>query len=63
MDVPHERAAIKHAIQVALEDVAFRTRVRACSSVYGDGQASGRIVEVLEGLRATPKLLQKQLTY
>jgi GDP/UDP-N,N'-diacetylbacillosamine 2-epimerase (hydrolysing) len=63
LDVPHERAAIKHAIQVALEDIAFRTKVRASRSVYGDGQASGRIVEVLEGLRATPKLLQKQLTY
>jgi len=63
MDVPHERAAIKQAIQVALEDVAFLSRVRACSSVYGDGQASRRIVEVLEGLQATPRLLQKQLTY
>jgi UDP-N-acetylglucosamine 2-epimerase (non-hydrolysing)/GDP/UDP-N,N'-diacetylbacillosamine 2-epimerase (hydrolysing) len=63
LDVRHEREAIKKAIQTALEDAEFRARVRACASVYGDGQASRRIVEVLEGLQATPRLLQKQLTY
>ncbi len=63
MDVPHERAAIKKAIKVALEHAPFRARVRECPSVYGDGQASRRIVEVLGCLQATPRLLQKQLTY
>jgi UDP-N-acetylglucosamine 2-epimerase len=63
LDVPHERGAIKKAIQTALQDSGFRAQVRQSSSVYGDGQASRRIVEALERLQATPRLLQKQLTY
>jgi GDP/UDP-N,N'-diacetylbacillosamine 2-epimerase (hydrolysing) len=62
-DVPHERAAIKHAIQTALQDGHFRARVHESTSVYGDGQASRRIVEILQSLPPTPGLLQKQLTY
>jgi GDP/UDP-N,N'-diacetylbacillosamine 2-epimerase (hydrolysing) len=63
LDVPHERAAIKHAIEIALQDAQFRARVRRSTSVYGDGYASRRIVEVLQSLPSTPELLQKQLTY
>lgn len=63
LDVPHERGAIQQAIQAALQDADFRAQVRKSSSVYGDGRASGRIVEALERLQATPRLLQKQLTY
>jgi GDP/UDP-N,N'-diacetylbacillosamine 2-epimerase (hydrolysing) len=63
VDVPHERGAIKYAIQTALQDAHFRSRVHPSTSVYGDGQASRRIVEILQSLPATPGLLQKQLTY
>jgi GDP/UDP-N,N'-diacetylbacillosamine 2-epimerase (hydrolysing) len=63
LDVAPEREAIKKAIEVALRDDGFRARVRESASVYGDGQASRRIVEVLETLTVTPRLLQKQLTY
>lgn len=63
LDVPHERNAIRQAIERALHDAGFRAEVRKSSSVYGDGQASGRIVEALERLEATPRLLQKQLNY
>jgi GDP/UDP-N,N'-diacetylbacillosamine 2-epimerase (hydrolysing) len=63
LDVPHERGAIQQAIQRALQDADFRAEVRKSSSVYGDGQASRRIVEALESLQATPRLLQKQLNY
>ena len=63
LDVPHERGAIQQAIRTALQDADFRAQVRKSSSVYGDGQASRRIVEALESLQATPRLLQKQLNY
>ena len=63
VDVPHERGAIKHAIEMALQDSQFRARVKGSTSVYGDGHASSRIVEILQSLPPTPGLLQKQLTY
>lgn len=63
LDVPHERAAIKHAIEMALQDPRFRARVRESTSVYGDGHASRRIVEILASVHGAPGLLQKQLTY
>lgn len=63
LDVPHERGAIKKAIQVVLQNADFRAQVRESSSVYGDGHASDRVVEALGRLQATPRLLQKQLTY
>ncbi len=63
LDVPCERQAIKKAIERALHDCEFRALARASASVYGDGHASRRMVETLLGLEATPRLLQKQLTY
>ncbi len=63
LDVPHERGAIKRAIEVALLNADFRAQVRRSASVYGDGQASGRIVEALGRLPAAPRLRQKQLRY
>jgi UDP-N-acetylglucosamine 2-epimerase len=63
VDVPHERGAIKHAIETALQDAKFLARVHRSTSVYGDGHASRRIVEILQSLPATSSLLQKQLTY
>ncbi len=63
LDVAAEREAIRKAIEVALGDSGFRRRVRESTSVYGDGQASRRIVEVLASLQAPSRLLQKQLTY
>ncbi len=63
LDVPYDRSAIKSAISHALEDEDFRERVRQSGSVYGDGQASRRIVGHLMQLKPRSDLLQKQITY
>ncbi len=63
LDVPHEQVAIRDAIRHALEAKDFREQVRRAGSVYGDGQASRRVVEYLSSLRLGPDLVQKQITY
>jgi GDP/UDP-N,N'-diacetylbacillosamine 2-epimerase (hydrolysing) len=63
IDVMHDRAAIQKAIEIALKDAAFKSRVQHCINPYGDGTASQRIVNVLSSFKITPDLTQKQITY
>ncbi len=63
LDVACQRKAIGQAIEHALKDTHFRARVRESSSVYGDGQASRRIMEILGSMPASANLRQKQLAY
>jgi UDP-N-acetylglucosamine 2-epimerase (non-hydrolysing)/GDP/UDP-N,N'-diacetylbacillosamine 2-epimerase (hydrolysing) len=63
LDAAHDRAAIRQALEKALHDESFREQARCSPSVYGDGQASRRIVSVLETVQITPERLQKQLAY
>lgn len=60
LDVAPDRRQIETAVRFALEDAGFRRRVQRGASPYGDGRASERIVETLEGIRIGPDLLQKQ---
>jgi len=63
IDVPYKKEEIKDAIQRALHDEKFRERVNRCISPYGDGKASGKIVEILSGIRINNRLLQKKMAY
>ena len=42
---------------------AFRKKINDCSSPYGDGKASERILEILFSLPRNDQLLRKQLTF
>jgi UDP-hydrolysing UDP-N-acetyl-D-glucosamine 2-epimerase len=61
IDVPHERTAIRKAIDQALSDPEFRDRVRNCRNPYGDGHAGERIVRVLRSIPIGRDLTQKRL--
>jgi len=60
IDTPPRRDEIGRALERALEDREFRTRVERAESPYGDGQASERIVAVLRAIAIGPELIQKQ---
>ena len=63
VDVTYDTAAMREAIDCAVNDAAFRERVLTSPSPYGDGHAGERIVEVLGALEIGPELLNKQIAY
>jgi GDP/UDP-N,N'-diacetylbacillosamine 2-epimerase (hydrolysing) len=63
IDVPHEKNAIKEAIEKALNDSSFRDKVSECSQIYGDGEAGLRIVDVLKNMEIKKDLFVKRMMY
>ena len=61
--VDANRDEIKKAIKKVLNDIKFKRKVANCSSPYGDGNASKRIVKVLREIEINGTLLRKQITY
>jgi UDP-hydrolysing UDP-N-acetyl-D-glucosamine 2-epimerase len=61
--VEGDARAVREACRRALEDAAFRERVRTCRSPYGDGRSAARIAEVLGSLQLTRTDLQKTMAY
>jgi UDP-N-acetylglucosamine 2-epimerase (non-hydrolysing)/GDP/UDP-N,N'-diacetylbacillosamine 2-epimerase (hydrolysing) len=61
--VPHERGAIRAALDTALNDAAFRVRADACGQPYGDGHAGERIVRVLKEVPLDKRLMIKRMIY
>ena len=63
IDVGHERNEIIAAIKKAIHDKKFIERVKKCKNPYGRGNASKKIVKILNGIKIDKKLLQKKITY
>ena len=63
IDVPHDKDAIIEAIDRAINNKAFREKVKNGRNPWGDGKASKRIVDILKSLVIDDGLLQKQITY
>lgn len=66
IDVPCEEKEIVKGIKKALEDRDFRQSLKGVFNPYdpyGDGNASGRIVKVLEEIPINRKLLEKRLDF
>ncbi len=61
--VPHDKEAIKAAVEKALKDPEFRQQVRQCSCPFGDGRAGERIAEVLAATPVDDRLLTKDWTF
>jgi len=51
IDAPHDRDAIRHAIERALGDPAFRAGLADCRNPYGDGTCARRTADLLLRLR------------
>lgn len=62
INVPHEYNAIKKAVIKTLSK-EFKNNCQNVKNPYGDGNASERIVKILENLKIEKKLLIKTLTY
>jgi UDP-hydrolysing UDP-N-acetyl-D-glucosamine 2-epimerase len=62
INVPHDQAAIRAAIQMACS-VEFQAQLADCVNPYGDGRSSERILQILGSMPRTAELLAKQLTY
>lgn len=61
--VPHDSAVIKLAVEKACNNAAYRARVAACSSPYGDGKTAQRIATILAEMQCDDTLLLKDITY
>ena len=59
IDVGHDRAAIRGAIERAL-DPAFRRSLAGLVNPYGDGNAAPRIARVLREVELGPRLVRKR---
>lgn len=62
IDVPHDKDRIIEAVQFILKS-DFRKSLTGMENPYGDGHASGRIIEVLATCEIDEKLIFKSLTY
>jgi UDP-hydrolysing UDP-N-acetyl-D-glucosamine 2-epimerase len=63
IDTGYDAREIAAAVKRALEDSAFREKVKSAKNPYGDGNSSGRIVTILADMKITPELLQKRMMY
>lgn len=58
----HDHAKIEKAIRRALSK-SYRASIKGMDSPYGDGEASEKILKILEAIPINEKLLFKQITY
>ena len=62
INAPIVPEAISAAIRKALSD-GFQTPLSNCENPYGDGQSSGRILDVLQSMPVNDRLLVKKIVY
>jgi len=62
INIPSNYRKIKEAVKLALSD-DFKKSCEKAKNPYGDGNASERIVKILENLKIDKNLLIKKLTY
>lgn len=58
----YSRVAIKKAILNALSK-SFKSRIKKCKNVYGDGKAGERVINILSMMKGDRHLLQKKNAY
>ncbi len=63
IDVSHDVEKIVMAFKKALYDEDFKKIVNQVTNPYGDGYSAKRIVDIMEKVDLSPKLIQKRITY
>ena len=63
IDIPYGKEAVKAGVNKALEDENFKNQLENCTNPYGDGNASGKIAQVLSEIKLDRELIQKRITY
>jgi GDP/UDP-N,N'-diacetylbacillosamine 2-epimerase (hydrolysing) len=62
LNVDHNPEQIEAAINKALSE-EFKQKIKGMENPYGDGTASGKIVDILKNVEIDQRLLNKKLTY
>jgi UDP-hydrolysing UDP-N-acetyl-D-glucosamine 2-epimerase len=62
LNVDHNPEQIEAAINKALSE-EFKQKIKGMENPYGDGTASGKIVDILKSVEIDQRLLNKKLTY
>lgn len=63
IDVPQGKEAVIAGIKKALYDDNFKEQLENCTNPYGDGNASGKIAQILSEIKIDRELIQKRITY
>jgi len=63
IDVEYDKTQIKNAILKTINDKKFLNKVKKLKSLYGDGHASDRIVDILENINQKNIPIQKKINY
>lgn len=63
IDIPYGKEAVKAGVNKALEDENFKNQLENCTNPYGDGNASGKIAQILSEIKLDRELIQKRITY
>lgn len=63
IDVEYDKTQIKNAILKTINDKKFLSKVKKLKSLYGDGCASDRIVDILENINQKNIPIQKKINY
>lgn len=63
IDTNYSEKSITNAIDKALKDKKFKENLNFIDSVYGNGNTSKQIVEILKSITINKKLLSKRLSY
>jgi len=63
IDVGYDKKQIKNAIMKVIEDKKFLKKIKKLKSLYGNGQASDKIVNILEKTNQKNIPIQKKITY
>ena len=61
--VGHDKNAIIEAVNRAVFDKSYRTKVATCTNPYGEGSSSERIASILATVDINEELLIKDITY
>ncbi|MDI3540977.1 MAG: hypothetical protein PWP66_515 [Thermosediminibacterales bacterium] len=63
VDCDYSVESIKNAINVALYDKEFKESINKVENIFGDGETSTKVIDILKTLKIDKRLMQKKLTY
>ncbi|MBW9171009.1 UDP-N-acetylglucosamine 2-epimerase [Clostridium estertheticum] len=63
IDVPYGKESVIRGIKKAIYDEGFKNQLENCTNPYGDGNASGKIAQIISEVKLDRELIQKRITY
>ncbi|MBU3181558.1 UDP-N-acetylglucosamine 2-epimerase [Clostridium psychrophilum] len=63
IDIPYGKESVIRGIKQALYDENFKKQLKNCKNLYGDGNASYKISQIISEVKLDRELMQKRITY